>query len=526
MKTKLETYVLPVLSGILLSWAFPRFHWFWLAWVALVPLFWSARRSDARGAALRFLVAGYVFHTILLQWLCANIFWAGGWAILAQQGLCVLLALHWAAVGFLWKWLERRFAKVPGALWLPLLWFGMEWLMARWLSGFGWSALGYSQGVCLPIAQWAGVFSEVSVLSLLIVLENLLLALALAGKPRFARLVMAFVLMVLVVGGGYSAMNTKRPEPGQASATPFRVGIVQPSVPQEIKWDPYFDEFIMNMLDTQARALAKEGALNLVVWPEAAVPGDLARESTLAPLRALTRDTGAPLLTGITRDDLKARKSYNAVCLITPEGEVAGVYDKIHLAPWGEYIPFEQWFPFLKGIAYGGVDAGTELKVFSVDGRKVGPLVCFEVLFSPLSKKLKAMGADCIAVVTNLSWFGQSNAIVEELELARFRAIETGLPLIHSSNTGISGVFDGLGRFAPVSDYLRKDGGLVQYPLDRITPAMVQGQRLVGSFDLPHPITPSSPLCIIVFSLFLGLFAASEWRFKVRLEKTADNPKP
>ena len=103
MKKNLELYGLPVLSGVLLSWAFPRFHWFWLAWIALVPLFWTALRANPRRAAFQFFLAGWAFHSLLLQWLWANIFWAGGWAILGQQFLCVLLSLHWAAVGFIWK---------------------------------------------------------------------------------------------------------------------------------------------------------------------------------------------------------------------------------------------------------------------------------------------------------------------------------------------------------------------------------------------------------------------------------------
>ncbi len=487
MKNNLEKYGLPVLSGILLSWTFPRFHWFWLAWVALVPLFWTALRANPRGAACRFFLAGWVFHSLLLQWLCANIFWAGGWAILGQQLLCVFLALHWAAVGFAWKWLEGRLKNSPSATCIALLWWGMEWLMARWFSGFGWSVLGYSQGACLPIAQWAAVY-DVSVISFLIVLINAVLARALLGPSRFVRTAMAAGMMAIIAGTGYWHLGHTTSLKQAADRQPFKVGLVQPSLSQEIKWDPDFDEFIVNMLDTQTRALAKEGPMDLVVWPEAAVPGDLARDKTLEPLRLLTKDTGASLLTGITRDDLKARKSYNSACLLTPQGEVAGVYDKVHLAPFGEYIPFDTWLPFLRGIAFGGVDPGSQLKVFPVGDRKIGPLICFEVLFSPLARQLQRQGADFLVVMTNLAWFGQSNAILQELEMARFRAIETGLPVVHSGNTGISGVFDGNGRFMVVSGYVRRDGAILNHPADRITPAMVQNQRLVGSFTLPNPV--------------------------------------
>ena len=488
MKKNLELYGLPVLSGILLSWAFPRFHWFWLAWVALVPLFWTALRGDLRRAACQFFLAGWVFHSILIQWLCANIFWAGGWALIAQQSLCVLLSLHWAAVAVIWKWLERRFPGKINILWIAPLWWGMEWLMARWFSGFGWGALGYSQGACLPIAQWAAMAGDVSFVSFFIVFVNALLALVLFEPKRLLRFVMAAALVAVIITVGNWRLTRSSLPDGESKFPTLKVGMVQPSVSQEIKWDPYFDDFIMNMMELQTRAIAKEGPLDLMVWPEAAVPGDLSREKTLEPLRALTRDTGASLITGITRDDIAARKSYNSACLLTPEGRVAGVYDKVHLAPWGEYIPFEEWFPFLRGIAYGGVDAGEELKIFQVGQRKAGPLICFEVLFAPLSKELKRKGADFLVVMTNLAWFGRSNALLQELELARFRAIETGLPLVHSSNTGISGVFDGYGRFLSVSSFVHKDGTLTNYSPERISPAMVQQERLVGRLDLPAPV--------------------------------------
>jgi apolipoprotein N-acyltransferase len=511
MKNNLEKYGLPVLSGILLSWAFPRFHWFWLAWVALVPLFWTALRANPRGAAFQFFLAGWVFHSILLQWLCANIFWAGGWAILGQQLLCMFLGLHWAAVGFAWRWLEQRHPRLTPAGMIVPLWWGMEWLMAHWFTGFGWSALGYSQGACLPIAQWAAG-SSVSVISILIVLVNILLALALLEPPcltcmwpcsrsaclalalvlfermRLIRFATAAVVMAVILGGGSWSLSHALPRPADPKLPPLKVGLVQPSLSQEVKWDADFNDFTVDMMDAQTRGLAKEGPMDLVVWPEAAVPGDLAQERTLEPLRRLTRDTGTALLTGITRNDPKARKSYNTAFLLTPQGEITGFYDKVHLAPFGEYIPFEKWLPFLRGIAFGGVDAGTELKLFQVGDRKVGPLICFEVLFPSLASELKKQGADFLAVMTNLAWFGQSNAMLQELELARFRAIETGLPLVHSANTGISGVFDGFGRFTPVSDFLGRDGNLIKYPAERIAPAMVQGQRVVGIFTLPQPI--------------------------------------
>ncbi len=511
MKNKLTAYALPVLAGVLLSWAFPRFHVHWLAWVALVPLVLSAGRAAPLQAGCRFFLAGWVFHSILLQWLCANIFWAGGWAVIGQQLLCVLLALHWAAVGAGWRWLVRRWPGLPAPLVLAACWYAMEFLMARWFSGFGWGALGYSQGPLPSLARWAAP-GGVEFVSAVLVLFNAALAGVLAGPKRPAHAALAVAVLLVALFGLNLAPAGKAAEAGE----PFNALLVQPAFSQEIKWDPDFFEFMGKTLDQNTRAAAKKGPVSLMVWPEAAVPGDLAMDSTLEPLWRLTAETGAPLFTGITRDDPATGKSYNSTALITPDGAVAAVYDKVHLAPFGEYVPFGTILPFLESIAFGGCDPGDTQKVIPVGNRTLGPLICFEVLFSPMARELKRMGADCLVVVTNLAWFGASNAQLQELEIARFRAIETGLPLVHCANTGISGVFDCYGNFLSVSMRIGADGRVMQYDQSRIIPAMLQGQRMAGVIAVSPPAASLPTLWLLgVWLIPLAVFmTASNIRFK------------
>ena len=157
MSACFRTYAWALASGVLLAWAFPTFHWFPLAWVGLTPLLINTHTASGKESAAQFFVAGWVFHTIVLQWLMGNIFWAGGWALLGQQGVCLALSVYWAIAGLLW---QRMNARLPRAMLAPvfaILWVAMEWLQARLFSGFGWASLGYTQGPDVWLAQWAAL---------------------------------------------------------------------------------------------------------------------------------------------------------------------------------------------------------------------------------------------------------------------------------------------------------------------------------------------------------------------------------
>ena len=195
------------------------------------------------------------------------------------------------------------------------------------------------------------------------------------------------------------------------------------------------------------------------------------------------------LFAGAARYD-SFNRTYNSSYLIDTQGRVAGVYDKVHLAPFGEYVPLSGILPFINAFVptIGDLKPGDEQKVFDVDGRKMGPLICFEVLFAPMAETLRRDGADFLTVITNLAWFGRSNAIPQELEIARVRAIETRLPLVHAANTGISGVFDPYGRFEHSNAFVSQQGKVFRLREDT-GPADTIMQRLAGTYALPEPGT-------------------------------------
>jgi apolipoprotein N-acyltransferase len=485
-----------LLSGLLLGLAFPSWHLWPVVWLALIPVFYLAATTTPWAGAKYFFLAGLAFHAIVLQWLLTNVYWAGGWAAWGYALLCVYMALYWALFGALVAWLTPRLPMPLRALAAGTLWAAMEFAQARMFTGFGWSALGYSQGPDFPFLQWAAL-GGVFVLGFLIVVFNALVAYAIVfPKGRWLQIAAALLLLAGVHGIGVMLIDEADYGP-----QPFRVGIVQSNFPLEMKWDrEYTLEMVANAAE-KSRLLAARKPVDLFVWPESLIMDPIDSTPILEEVTALTRDTQTPLFTGSVR-----LPNFNSSHLVLPSGEIAGHYDKIHLAPFGEYVPLSQVWPFIGKIvpAIGDMAAGGDPKVFEVGGRVFGPLICFEVLFPAMSEHLRRQGAEMLVVITNLGWFGRSNAIPEELEIARLRAVEARLPLVHAANTGISGVFDPWGRFTVVHEAFDAAGNYYSRP--DVKPNHTIMNRLVGGLEVALPAPRPLPYGPTVFPWLAVIF--------------------
>jgi apolipoprotein N-acyltransferase len=460
---------------------------------------------------VQFLLAGMVFHLSLLQWLLAHVYWVGGWALVGWGLLSLYLALYWAVLGASLSLLKRRLPYLSVWISMPVLWCAMEWLQATLFSGFGWSAVGYSQGRDGLLIQWAAL-GGVGVISGATVALNGLLATAWsAEKRRWLPLAGAVALLAVLYLGGASMQ-------GIVKHRTFQVGILQSNFSVEMRHDA---EYALPMVENaveKSRWLALEKGADLIVWPEALVMRDIQSPGIHDAVTSIGRDLGTPLFTGSHRQDYAAGgKPLNSSYLLDDRGTIVDYYDKMHLAPFGEYVPFADTLPFLKSAVpvEGGIGAGQEAKVMPLGERRMGPLICFEVLFAPMAQHLRAQGADFLTVITNLGWFGASSALPQELEIARFRAVETRLPLVHAANTGISGVFDPWGRFTGLDTYVRDAGDYV--PLrPEISPHDTRGLRMMGVLPVPpaaeHPFPAGPkffPLVMLVLAGLLFIAAAT-----------------
>lgn len=495
MNYLVRTYAAAVGSGVLLSWSFPQFHWFPLAWIALVPLLIRTHRSSPTETARHFGVAGLVFYLILLQWLMGNIHWAGGWAVLGYLLVCAGLSLFWMAVGALWAGFRDTWNGWGGSLYLALLWVGMEELLGHIFTGFPWGSVGYCQGRDLPLAQWAAVGS-VSLLSFFVVWMNAQVAHAWAEpKGRWVRAIGAGLALLVAHLAGSQLMGTP-----DYTAKPFRAGLYQSNYSQGMKWDPDYASEMVERACHWSDALALAVHLDVMVWPEALLMRSFDEADMWTPVADWAQRNRVPLLAGAVRTEAGALdREYNSCVLVGEDGSMRGYYNKVHLAPFGEYVPFEERWPLLRVlIGFGGVSAGHEQKTFETNGHHLGPLICFEVLFPEMSERLRAQGADSLVVMTNLAWFGASNIIRQELEMARLRAIEMRLPLIHSANTGISGVFDPWGRFQPVDGLLNGDR-FMQVSEEWAGLDFATMERRMGALDVAAPGKRPVPMGPVVF---------------------------
>lgn len=453
LRSFLRRYSLPVACGAALALAFPTYHLFPLAWVALVPVIRRARLAESPWqAGIEFLIAGFSFHLVLLQWLMANVYWAGGWAWWGYVALSFFLALFWFVMGALWRGAALQLRWLPGEISLPLLWGAMEYTQSWAFTGFGWGAIAYSQASDLWLAQWAAIGGTPLVSAIVIGFGTLLANLRCEKNSRIARCVIAFGLVIgaHIVG----AMMMGSPD---YARLPMKAALVQADFPLEMKWDPEYAIDMVRKTADKSRMLTNAERVDLIVWPEALIMEDIETPGIIDEVSTLARDTGAYLFAGAHRSNPKTEGSMNSAYLVNPDGVIEDHYDKIHLAPFGEYVPLNRYLPFISKVvpAIGDIERGAEQKVFQTGLRRLGPLICFEVIFPAMAEHLRRDGADYLVVVTNLGWFGASNAIAQELEIARMRAIETRLPVVQCANSGISGVFDPWGRFEVVDVYFK-----------------------------------------------------------------------
>ncbi len=431
--------VVAALSGAVLHLAFPWPGWDLLGWVALAPvLALAATARRPAGAFGEGFVAGLAFDVLLLRWLVHTMSTYSSMprvaAALVVLGLAGYLAVWWGAVA--WALARLRARLGPGALWLaPPLWVAAELARTRLLSGFPWGLLGYvpyRRLALIQVAAWTGVYG----VSAALVLGNAAVAWALVER-RGRAVALAAAATVATVGGLWGIGHARL---GPTAGPTVPVAVVQGNIAQDVKWDAAFRADTLRIYEALARTAAP-GA-RLVVWPEAAVPAYLRFEpGILRWLTDLAGATGVPLLVGApdARPEGRRLAYLNSAFYVGPEG-LRGRYDKMHLVPFGEYVPLRRLLFFVEAIAaeIGDFTPGRGPVIFPLEGAPFGTVICYEVIFPDLFRRFVGEGASFMTNITNDAWFGDSGGPRQHLAMVPLRAVENGVAVVRAANTGIS----------------------------------------------------------------------------------------
>jgi apolipoprotein N-acyltransferase len=440
---------LAIASGVLIALSFPNPGLSFLAWIALIPLLIAMEDSSPQQAFRIGLTCGITAYAGIMYWL--NI-------VLMQYGHLpwpvsipiYLLLVFWLALFYALSTAIARLGELIGiktAFTLPLAWVAFDFIRSFLLSGCAWAMLGHSQYRIVPliqIADLAGVYG----ITLLIVLANIVLYRALravsgAGVPYPVK--SALILLVLLLGTlfyGFSRLNG----PEATAAKPLRVALIQGNIPQDVKWSPEFRQQTVDIYEHLTREAAK-GGVDLVVWPESAVPFFFQDEPLPAErIRMLARELHTCLLFGSPAHELRNGTStyLNSAFLLSPQGETLGRADKMHLVPFGEYVPLGSLLTFINKLVVGIGDfsPGEHATPLDTGTTKLGIQVCYEVIFPELARQYVQNGARVLVAITNDAWFGRSSAPYQHLAIASFRAVETRTPLIRAANTGVTAIVD------------------------------------------------------------------------------------
>ncbi|MFC1835750.1 apolipoprotein N-acyltransferase [Thermodesulfobacteriota bacterium] len=442
-------------GGFLLSLSFPLAGLDTVAWIGLIPFLWALDRSSSfAGYALCGLVFGSVFFLFNVYWLHATLLMHGNMGPLAAyllfSALILSLSLFTAFFAILVKFFnDRGFDPLVPA---PFLWVSMEYARSVAFTGFPWDLLGYSQSerlIVVQVADLTGIYG----ISFLVVIVNVALWGLLRGKItgvpvswKFPAVAAVLLLMVL----GYGKLRLDDFPRGEHRSNGFPIGVLQPNIPQEIKWKKWARSSTLRTFEQLGREAVRRGA-RLLIWPETSVTvvigsGDTAwKEAAEISVRL-----GVPLLVGAPslRVEEGEARYYNSAFVMN--GALASrCYDKIHLVPFGEYMPLTWLLPLAQGIAARESDfsPGATMTVIQLgDCPPFSVLICYEAIFPGLARQAIRNGARMLVNITNDAWFGASGAPYQHLAMARIRSIENRVRLVRCANTGISAVFDRAGR--------------------------------------------------------------------------------
>jgi apolipoprotein N-acyltransferase len=428
------------------------------AWIALAPLIvqlfelhhrWPA--FQPRRAFMPGFVAGLGYFGGTVYWTGTVVSQFGGLSapvgVVVAALLVAYLALFPALFTLCLGWLGAKYGR-RAILLAPAVWVTTELGRTYFWSGFPWLLLGYSQTTVLPIAQFASIVGVFG-MSALVALVSTALAYIVISRSRGSIVtvgVTAAALVSITIWGNHRLENDALVDQGRA----VRVALIQGNIPQEQKWDDAHAGPILDTYLTLTREAAAKGA-QLVIWPESSTPFPFLDDTVGGErIRALVRETGIELLLGSDQVDHQARPPtyHNAAFLVRRDGTVAAVYQKMHLVPFGEFVPLQQLLFFVGPLVEqaGTFSPGLDMVMLPTSQGPISTAICYEIVFPRLVSESVDRGSQLLTTITNDAWYGYSSAPYQHFLQASMRAIEQGRFLARAANTGITGFVDPYGR--------------------------------------------------------------------------------
>jgi len=454
----INSMALVILSAVLLILSFPGFDFEFLAWFAIIPLLFAVEGKKP-------------FQAFLVSWLAGILFFLGTiyWLVhVTLPGMLIVvlyLALYFGIFGSFFSYHAVRRTPYGMLFFTPALWVALEFVRSHLFGGFGWVLLGHSQSYSLPIIQIADLAGAYGV-SFLIMVANTAIFLTIRDfrhrrDGSFPYLMAAVFLVFLALTYGIFRLNNV------FTGQRLRVAVIQGNIPQSKKWDSDFREEILRKYESLTRQASAKAQVDLVIWPETSVPGYIESErDLLGRVKSLAREIKMPILVGAPDEDLSLKDTYyNSALLFAGDGRLLDRYDKIHLVPFGEYVPFRNVLSFVERFArspIGDFTAGKDYAVFSfsmarsfkdentswrlLKNVRFSCLICFEDAFPDLVRQFVKKGAVFLVNITNDAWFGHTSAAYQHAQSSVFRAVENRTNVVRAANTGLSCFIDQKGR--------------------------------------------------------------------------------
>lgn len=451
----LVRWLLLIFGGALLSFAHPfRYESFqrdstwWTTLVASAGLIiFLAQASRDPSGWKRFLkgtISGFIYFAIVLLWLINALTIFGGIPLWLSVIIASLLASYCAAFMGVWAWVagldvfQEKSAIVRVIGWAAL-WTALETLRQFLFSGFHWGEIGYHFHYLPFVRESASIWGAHGLTFAWVFCAGCLLHFDHILKDKVQTQVTVFVLSLFIMIGVTAQTSLRWYQPDAK----VRVSLLQPNIPQEEKWDPGQIGPITDKLLSLTNAAIKDGA-ELIVWPETAYPRLISSTQ-----RQLPFSSQIPVVLGaVVREGAINRNS----AVLLQNDQILQRFDKIHLVPFGEYVPLQEWLPFKKLVANVGdfKPGATDQALLEIPSKKLnlGPLICYEDTFNKSSQRLASAGANLLVNLTNDAWYGVSSAQAQHAAMSAFQVYQTFLPIVRATNNGMT---------AMITPFERKD---------------------------------------------------------------------